>query len=229
MGEAMPLADRIHGAHQHPQGPDTPGIVLEHGRGYDRFVGLCFGGRRSAVFNKLARLSGAEPGDRVLDVGCGTGYLTRRLARIVAPGGGARQGSAVGIDASAGMLAQARRSASAPNCDFALGVAERLEFGDGEFDVVASTLMLHHLPPELRGQALREMHRVLRPGGRLLIGEFRPPSSALGKHAIAALTGSAMQEDQRTTLPGLIRDAGFERLETGDLRPWITYVRAVRE
>jgi ubiquinone/menaquinone biosynthesis C-methylase UbiE len=73
------------------------------------------------------------------------------------------------------------------------------------------------------------MHRVLRPGGRLLIGEFRPPSSALGKHAIAALTGSAMQEDQRTTLPGLIRDAGFERLETGDLRPWITYVRAVRE
>lgn len=246
----MKLAERLHGAHAHRSGvheqggqhhhrdassadAETPGITLEHGRRYDAFVDAFFFGRRSAVFGRLAELSGARPGDRVLDVGCGTGYLTQRLARIVAPGGGvggqARQGSVTGVDASAGMLAQAERSAGSAACEFVVGAAERLEFEDGSFDVVTSSLMLHHLPPELRAQALGEMHRVLRPGGQLLIGEFRPPSTRLGRGLIASVTGPAMQEDMRSVLPGLIREAGFTNVRTGDLRPWITYACATRQ
>ena len=218
----MPLAERFHGAHG--QNPDTEGIVLDHGHRYELFTDVFFLGRHSAVYRRLARLSGAGPGQRVLDVGCGTGYLTRRLAPLVGP-----SGRVTGVDASAGMLAQAREKAPA-NCVFERGFAERLEaYPDGSFDVVTSALMLHHLPAELRLPALNAMHRVLRPGGRLLIAEFLPPSSKVGRHVIGALTGPAMVEDQRPVLPGLISGAGFGQLETGDVRPWTTYVRAVRE
>jgi ubiquinone/menaquinone biosynthesis C-methylase UbiE len=240
----MKLAEHLHGSraahthegHHHDEshgGADTPGITLEHGRRYDAFVDAFFFGRRSAVYSRLAELSGAQPGDRVLDVGCGTGYFARRLARVVAPASRAGrqqalQGSVIGIDASAGMLEQARRSTESAACEYVVGVAERLEFEDGSFDVVTSSLMLHHLPNELRGQALSEMRRVLRPGGQLLIGEFRPPSTRLGRRLIASVTGPAMREDMRSALPGLIRDAGFTEVRTGDLRPWITYAHAVR-
>ena len=236
----MSLASRIHGAHQHsthqhgghhghahdhPHGnADTPGITLDHSRNYDSFVNTFFAGRRPAVFRKLTRLSGAEPGIRALDVGCGTGYLTSMLAAAVAP-----NGSVTGVDASAAMVAEASRLRSSTGCTYTVGAAERLEFDDGAFDVVTSSLMLHHLPTELRVPALREMRRVLRPGGRLLIAEFRPPRSRLGRHVVGTFTGPAMKEDQRPLLPGLFREAGFGNLRTGDLRPWITYASAVRD
>jgi SAM-dependent methyltransferase len=255
----MTLASRIHGTHQHghghggaqhpaqghvrggidgggggaihgdahqgvPGNADTPGITIEHSHGYDRFVDAFFLGRRPAVFRKLARLSGAAPGSRALDVGCGTGYLTSMLAAAVTPGG-----SATGVDASAAMVAEARQFRSSPGCKYTVGAAERLAFEDGQFDVVTSSLMLHHLPTELRVPALREMRRVLRPGGRLLIAEFRPPRTGPGRRVVGAITGPAMKEDQRPLLPGLFREAGFGNPQTGDLRPWITYALAVRD
>lgn len=234
----MSLASRLHGTHQHdshdhrgghahntPGDAETEGITLHHGARYENFTNVFFLGRRSAVFDRLAALSGARPGDRVLDVGCGTGYLTRRLARIVRPE--AQQGSVTGVDASAGMLAQAKHL-SEPSIGYTVGTAEALDFAEESFDVVTSSLMLHHLPPELRVPALREMHRVLRPGGRLLIGEFRPPRSRLSRHFLASITHPMMLEDQRETLPALLREAGFEPPTIGELRPWIAYFQAIR-
>lgn len=218
-GPARALDD----AHTHGNA-DTPGITLDRSRSYDSFVNAFFAGRRPAVFRKLTRLSGAKPGDRALDVGCGTGYLTSMLAAAVTPGG-----SVIGVDASAAMVDEASRLRSPDGCTYTVGAAERLEFEDGRFDVVASSLMLHHLPTELRVPALREMRRVLCPGGRLLIAEFRPPRTELGRRVVGAITGPAMQEDQRPLLPGLFREAGFGAPRTGDLRPWITYAIAARD
>lgn len=243
----MSLASRLHGTHQHGHGDghgaghgndhyeigdaETEGITLHHGARYETFTNVFFAGRRSAVFDRLAELSGARPGDRVLDVGCGTGYLTRRLARIVLPPAAhqspAPTGAVTGLDASAGMLAQARRL-SPPSISYLVGTAESLGFEGDSFDVVTSSLMLHHLPHELRVTALREMHRVLRPGGRLLVGEFRPPHSRLGKRLVGAITSPMMLEDQRETLPALIREAGFDALRVGTLRPWIAYFQSTR-
>lgn len=178
---------------------------------------------RPRAYARLARLSGARPGDRVLDVGCGTGCLTRRMAKIVSPGG-----SVLGIDPSTEVIEYARRKTREPHCSYETGVGEALSAPDGSFDVVVTCLAMHHLPEDVRPVALREMHRVLRPGGRLLVADFRQPRTRPVRHVIAAITGHVMAHYRVDTLDGLIADAGFATMGRGDVRPWLRYVQAVR-
>ena len=201
----------------------TSGALLRHGRSHDMATAVLFGGRRRQVFTRLAGLSGARPGDRVLDVGCGTGYFTRILARAVAP-----SGTAEGIDPSPDGITRARRITRLANCTFSQGIGEALEAGDGAYDVVVSSLMIHHLPDELRPQAIREMLRVLRTGGRVLVADFRPPASRLGRLLTAAHASPAMRNNPVHLLEPMVREAGFDHVEGGDLRPWIRYVTAVK-
>lgn len=218
-GLEMRLANILHGT------PDSRahGAHLGHGRGYDIVATVFFGGRRRHVFTTLAALSGARPGDRVLDVGCGSGYFTRVMAETVAPGG-----TAVGVDPSREVIAYARRRTRLANCTFSEGTAEALDAPDGAYDVVVSSLMIHHLPEAQRPQAIREMFRLLRPGGRVLIAEFRPPVSRVGRHLIGATMGPAMENNRADLLEPMGREAGFEHVCSGDVLPWIRYMQAVR-
>ena len=213
----MELARFLHG------GPDsrTSGLVLRHGRSYDAFAAAFFGGRRRQVYTRLAALSGVEPGDRSLDVGCGTGYFTRIMGHASAPGG-----TAVGVDASEDAIARARRLTRLENCTFVNGIAEAIDVPDGTYDVVVSSLMMHHLPENVRPRVVGEMYRVLRPGGRVLIADFRPPASRLGRYIVGAITGPMMKNTAVDLIEPMIRTAGFEGITTGDVRPWMRYVQA---
>ncbi|HTG47030.1 MAG TPA: methyltransferase domain-containing protein [Actinomycetota bacterium] len=100
--------------------------------------------------------------DRLLDVGCGTGWASRTAADIA--------GSVVGIDLSPGMIAEARGlAAGVPSVGFAIADAEDLPFADGTFTAVLCTNAFHHYPQPER--AIREMTRVLATGGRLVLGD----------------------------------------------------------
>jgi len=101
-------------------------------------------------------------GSRVLDVGCGTGRWLRRYAQ--------RNLSPVGIDATQGMLQLA--AASGVDCELVVGSAQNLPFGDGVFDLVSAVTVIQHIPPAEQRDALKEMARVLRPGGNLLLLEL---------------------------------------------------------
>jgi ubiquinone/menaquinone biosynthesis C-methylase UbiE len=104
-----------------------------------------------------------RPGEHALDVGCGPGLLLRDAAACV----GAR-GAAVGVDASEPMLALARaRCADQPQVELHRADAQALPFADARFDVAVSTQVFEYLFDV--DAALRELHRVLRPGGRALI------------------------------------------------------------
>jgi ubiquinone/menaquinone biosynthesis C-methylase UbiE len=114
-----------------------------------------------------------RPGLRVLDVGCGTGDHLRVMAPLVAPG------SAVGVDLSATLIACAQRR-TAPalgHVSFQVGDACELPFADAAFDRVLATQVLLHLADPWR--AVAQMHRVLRPGGLLSIGEWDWDSTCL--------------------------------------------------
>jgi len=118
------------------------------------------------------------PGQRVLDVACGTGALSREAAKRVTPGG-----STVGLDRNDGMLAVARRRA--PAVDWQSGRAEALPFPDSSFDAVVSQFGLMFF--EDRHAALREMWRVLKPGGRLAVAVWDAIENSPGYAAMAAL------------------------------------------
>lgn len=112
---------------------------------------------------KVADAAKFQAGERVVDIACGTGVLAREVASRVAPAG-----RVVGVDPSPGMLAVAR--CLAPDVEWREGVAESLPFADRSFDAAASQFGLMFF--EDRRQAVREMFRVLVPGGRLAVVVF---------------------------------------------------------
>ena len=127
------------------------------------------------------------PGETVVDVGCGGGIDSLIAARMVGP-----KGQVIGVDMTTAMLAKARSSAAEAgvrNVDFREGFGEALPVEDGVADVVISNGVLNLMPD--KDAALREMARVLKPGGRLQIGDIlvqkEVPRSA--KEDIALWTG----------------------------------------
>jgi ubiquinone/menaquinone biosynthesis C-methylase UbiE len=109
---------------------------------------------------RVADAAGVQPGQRVLDVACGTGVLARTVADRVGP-----NGSVVGVDLNEGMLAVARQEA--PEIEWRQGRAEALPFDSASFDAVVSQFGLMFF--EDRRATIQEMLRVLRPGGRLVV------------------------------------------------------------
>ncbi len=123
-----------------------------------------------AIFDRYARdlIERARPigpSARILDLGCGTGIIARQLRERL--GGAAR---IVGLDVNAGMLAVARRLA--PEIDWREGNAMALPSDDASFDLVLCQEMLQFVPD--RAAAVREVHRVLAPGGHFVASTWRP-------------------------------------------------------
>lgn len=120
-----------------------------------------------------ARVAALRPGDEALDVATGTGDLALTLARQVTPGG-----QVVGLDFSPPMLAQARTKAERLHLPvtFQPGDALSLPFAAGRFAAVTTAFGLRNMAD--RDAALREMVRVTRPGGRVVILELTPPAHA---------------------------------------------------
>jgi len=132
----------------------------------------------------LGRLA---PGERVLDLGCGAGTDTLVAAQMVGP-----DGHVTGIDMTPEMLSRARAASleiGVANVEFVESEAERLPFPDGSFDVVISNGVIDLIPD--KDAVFSELHRVLRPGGRIQIADvtIQNPVSAEGGRDIDLWTG----------------------------------------
>jgi ubiquinone/menaquinone biosynthesis C-methylase UbiE len=209
------FARRLHGSGEKSATKETKGLILNGGWRYDLmgwFVDtFVFRSQWRELRQKTADLASLQPGEQVLDVGCGTGTLAMEVARKVG-----REGSVAGVDPSAEQISRARSKAARHNVpvDFQIGVIEQLPFPDQTFDVVLSTLMMHHLPAPLKRQGLAEIARVLKQGGRVIIADFKPKKERKGQATRFHAGGSSMQD-----LAALIADAGFEHLETEEMLP----------
>jgi arsenite methyltransferase len=118
-----------------------------------------------------------QPGERVLDIGSGPGFLAEEMAAEVGP-----EGAVHGVDPSESMLAIARRRGTA--VQYALGDAVSLPFDDETFDAAIATQVYEYVPD--MPAALAEVRRVLRPGGRLLLGYCAGEASPGLEPALAA-------------------------------------------
>jgi demethylmenaquinone methyltransferase/2-methoxy-6-polyprenyl-1,4-benzoquinol methylase/phosphoethanolamine N-methyltransferase len=150
------------------------------------------------------------PGDKVLDVGCGTGSLAIAARRKVGS-----DGAVHGIDAAPEMIEVARQKAGRKGVDvgFQVGLIEDIPFPDGRFDLVLNSFVLHHLPHDLKRKAFVEIHRVLKPGGRFLAADFGPGRDSLLGHVVRALVGHGMMHSDVTELVAMMEDAGFTDIE----------------
>jgi ubiquinone/menaquinone biosynthesis C-methylase UbiE len=178
---------------------------------YDPVVRLT---TREAHFKQLLIEQAAPaPGQRILDLGCGTGTLAIALKR--------REPAAevVGLDADPEMLEQARRKADQAGVKLELteGYSTTLPYPDASFDRVLSTLFFHHLDSQAKRRTAREIARVLRPGGELHVADWGRPSDpvmALAFLGIRALDGfEPTRDNARGALPEIWEEAGLERAE----------------
>ncbi|UVJ41283.1 methyltransferase domain-containing protein [Arthrobacter sp. CJ23] len=181
---------------------------------YDRYFVPTIG---TPFATALLDTAGLQVGERVLDIACGTGVVTRLAAQQVGP-----TGAVAGLDVNQAMLAVAR---SAPSSGTAIewheANAESLPLADGSFDVVLSSLGLQFVAD--KASALREMRRVLAPEGRLAIATVGPTpplfailEEALGRHVkpeVAAFIRAVFSLYEPQELEKLTSGAGFRNAE----------------
>jgi ubiquinone/menaquinone biosynthesis C-methylase UbiE len=138
--------------------------------------------REGAFKRRLLRHADLRAGERVLDLGCGTGTLAL-MASETAPGI-----EIEGLDADREVLRSARAKADDAGCPirFREGMATDLPYDDERFDVVLSTLFFHHLEDAAKRATAAEVARVLKPGGRVIVGDIGRPQDPLMRVAVAA-------------------------------------------
>lgn len=164
---------------------------------------------RAAVIEQ----AGLRPGQRVLDLGCGTGTLAIEMARHC-PGL-----QIFGLDGDPGALARAERKATQAGVEITWqqGLATKLPYPEASFDRAVSTLFFHHLAAQDKVSAATELYRVLRPAGQLHVADWGPPTSRLQRLLflpVQLLDGFVNTSPQLARgLVDVFRQAGFEGVQ----------------
>ncbi len=182
----------------------TAGITLDHAAPlYDWLAPLMTLGMETRLHRHVLPLLDPDKSPSVLDVGCGTGTLTRQIFDALPPGGSRW---VVGIDAAEAMIEMAvRKAGNRPGLTFTAALAEDLPYPAGSFDRAVSTFFFHHLNADLKGKALAELWRILRPGGAAVILDVDIPYSRFG--ALCAYSGYWLfrQAEIKENINGVLR------------------------
>src|SRR5262249_16503932 len=170
---------------------------------YDPITALMGIGRTRTALIDLGAL---RPHDRVLEIGCGTGSLLLRIKRAHP------DVTVVGLDPDPRALARARgkarRAAAAIQLD--QGFADQLPYPDASFDRVFSSFMFHHLPADEKEPTLREVRRVLKPNGRLILLDFAGPDAGHRGFLVRRLhANQRLRDNAEDRVLALMRRAGF--------------------
>ena len=176
---------------------------------YDSYMSKMTLGRERTLREMTVSLAQVEPGDCVLEVGCGTGTLTLAAKRQAG-----QSGQVFGIDIIPGMIERSQRKAAQANVDatFQLGSIDDIPFPADQFDVVMCSFMIFHMSEMVRRKGITEIYRVLKPQGRLLVLDLALPTDPLPRAIAKALFGGMLQHDLRELLP-LMESSGFSDIE----------------
>ena len=179
---------------------------------YDRTVTLAFlpfGGEKR-FRRKFVAMAGLKNTDSVLDICCGTGSTTAIIAEEV------NQGHITGVDLSPDMLAIARKKVPAQWVGFTRASVDALPFADNSFDCAFCSYGLHEIPKEVRAGALKEIFRVLKPGGKFLALDYHLPRRFPARQAVSAFVRIFEHDTaylmMKGNLSGEVADSGLRVL-----------------
>jgi ubiquinone/menaquinone biosynthesis C-methylase UbiE len=192
----------------HADAPKTSGSVIRWARYYDLASTVISLGRDKAIRRKLLALAAPQSGEKLLDVGCGTGtFAIAAKARVP-------DLDVHGIDASPEMIEVAGEKAhkAAKEIDLRVALIEDLPFPNASFDIVTSSLMLHHLPDDLKRRGIAEIRRVLKPGGRFVALDIAAEGHSPIGHLLA-IVGIGHGESMEAKLVPMLREAEFSQAE----------------
>ena len=215
-----------HHSHATEQPAQTAGRLIRWAPYYDIAVNITTLGQARRLRKMTVDHALINQGDHVLDIGCGTGAVT-----LVAKSRAGKDGQVFGIDPAPEMITVARNKAARKSLeiDFRVGVIESLPFGDASIDVVTSSMMMHHLPEDLKARGLAEIYRVLKPGGRLLIADFMRPTGSFLNHLFIAFTRHQGLKSGIEDLQKLLKDSGFSQITRLEEKVLIIgFVRAIK-
>jgi ubiquinone/menaquinone biosynthesis C-methylase UbiE len=181
---------------------------------YDAFMKKTTLGREHAMREITVGLAGVKPGDSVLEIGCGTGTLS-----LTAKQKAGSSGKVFGIDIIPGMIEASQRKAAQAKIDitFQLGSINDIPFSENQFDVVMCSFMIFHVSDGVRRKGFTEIHRVLKPNGRLLIVESALPTQPIPRTIAKILMGGTPQHNLHELVPAL-NGSGFSDVEIAPVK-----------
>jgi Methylase involved in ubiquinone/menaquinone biosynthesis len=197
---------------------------------YDSYMKRITFGREDKLRVMTVSLARVEPGDCVLEVGCGTGTLVLEAKRQAG-----FTGKAYGIDIIQGMLDVSREKAAKAgvDVDFQLGGINAIPFPDNQFDVVLCSFMIFHMSEGVRQKGIEEIFRVLKPNGRLMVLDLSLPVNPVSRSFVKHFLGFMIQHDLKELFP-LMQSAGFSGIELGAAKfrvmgmSILSYVRGIK-
>ncbi len=192
--------------HRSATARQTEGVTLDHAAPvYDRLAPIMTLGLERRFHRIVIEHLALRGEEQVLDIGCGTGTLTRDIADALS---NKSRSLCIGLDAAEEMIKIARlKSSRVPNIQFDAAIAEELPYPSGKFDAAVSTFFFHHVHFELKKKVLAEAARVLKPGGRLIVVDVDVPTTWFG--SLCARSGHWLfqQNEIAENIEGKLRDA----------------------
>jgi len=197
---------------------------------YDKYMNKITLGREDALRTMTVILAQVKPGDCVLEIGCATGTLSLAAKRQAGP-----TGSVFGIDIIPGMIEVSRNKAAQAKLDvtFQLGNIEDIPFPNEYFDVVMCSFMIFHMSEKVRNKGIKEIYRVLKPQGKLLVLDLALPTQPASRRILKLLLGFMLKHDLKELQPQM-ESSGFSQIEIAQAKfrvlglPLLSFVRGTK-
>lgn len=193
----------------------------------DFIENIFFFGRLEQFWEKLIEKAQISPNDRIIDIGCGSGRMVIKVSEQLG-----MNGEIIGLEPSKHLIKECNKLEKKDNVKFMEGIMESVPFPDNSFDIVLSSLAIHHVPKDDKQKAFKEFNRILKKGGRLLIMDHGKPYNKMLQVFLFPMRWNILEyqaENFRGEIPNMIKYAFGNVEEKARFYGWIKIWESVKE